>query len=156
MSWVYDAERHRLLDTYRRPDGGLECNLWDDAWPFEEPMGAPGGGGFRVGEVWRVRAALAEGDPAFSVEETLFDGRPAWLVVDHHGERADGGIPVIDRLVIDRQSGFPVAFGAPGPQEGGDGDAPYTLTLTDLRADEPLPPMPSVRCRRPARGSTIT
>lgn len=139
LSSTYDSGRHRLMDTYRRPGGRLDCVVFDDAWPFEEPMGAPGGGGFRVGEVWRVRAALAEADPAVSVEETLFEGRPAWRMVDHHGERADGEIPVIDRLVIDRQTGFPVAFEAPGPKDGVGGDAAYRLTLTDLRVDEPLP-----------------
>jgi len=134
ISEVYNARRHSLTVTYRDPDGGLTSYTWQDSWPFEEPMGGPGWVSvFPLGEVWRVRAALAEGDPSYVVERTTHDGRAAWRVV--YLPEAD---VEPETFVIDRQTGYLVAHAVPASDEEGEA-AGHSAAVTALRVDEDLP-----------------
>lgn len=134
----YEAHRHRIMFTYRRPDGRLDCDVWDDAWPYEDPMGVPNSGGAcQLGDVWYVRAALAEDAPGFALKLIEFDGRPAWRVTYDFNDQVEG-----EALVIDRQTGFPVAFEVRGSQADTDepsGYTGYSSSLIDLRVNEELP-----------------
>ncbi len=129
---TYDARRHILLDTYREPDGRLASYKWDQSWPYEDPTGAPGGAGapFSAGDAWLVRVALADDDPSLTVHETVFGGRPAWRVTLGHFLGHNG-----ESLVVDQQTGFLVGTSIPA-QNGWLG---YSISLTDLRVDQPLP-----------------
>lgn len=154
LSDVYDARRHVLLSTYRETDGGLKSDSFDDLWPYEDPMAGPGWAtGFAPGQVWWVRAALAEGDPGFQVSETVFDGRPAWRVAYDRNPDVEG-----ESIVIDRETGFLVAYETP-EQEDGSYPEGVVSSLTGLRVDEALPadafravPPPGARLERVASG----
>lgn len=96
-------------------------------------MGQPGGGSaIALGAAWRVRAALEEGDPSYAAELTTFDGRDAWRVTHRPGDGVKG-----ETIVIDRQTGCPVAREVQLSEAEGGGR--LSLSLTKLRVDESVP-----------------
>lgn len=134
VSKVYNARRHVLLETYRRPDGRLVSYVYADFWPYEDPTGMPGSSGLLDwGEAWIVRAAARDGDPALSVQETVVDGRPAWRATLPRFRGVED-----TAVTVDRQTGLPLEVSVPEQQDPSAGGG-YTVTLTDLHLEAPLP-----------------
>jgi hypothetical protein len=132
---TYNAQRHVQINTYVEPSGRRVSYGWDQALPYEG-IGVSGWTHpYPPGLAWLVRAALADGDPRVTVDDTVFDGRSAWKV----------SLPSISyfgylkgmSFVVDSRTGFLVQWTTPpDPANPGSGG---TSLLTDLRVDQPLP-----------------
>jgi len=131
---TYNARRHVAMDTYVEPNGRRVSYRWDESLPYEG-IGVPGWTHpYPPGYAWLVRAALADGDPQITVDDTVFDGRPAWKV-SLPSTRYFGGLAGMS-FVVDSRSGFLVQW--TWPPDPANPDSGGTSSLTDLRTDQPL------------------